>query len=202
MTKPLLPDRVESGLEPCCSDERWAPVPGFEDKYEVSSCGRVWSIPRFHIAKNGVQKRCGGKLLRVRRGSAWQFLPGMGTPPVNVGRQVLELFSGEAAEGREAFTEAEEPGPHLFNLKWHTRSDTVQAAVTRGTRVIGDNHPWSKLSEAQVEKIKTMLRNHIEVSEISNIFGVSSGYIRRIKTGNRRRYASPPNSGQSITPCP
>jgi len=44
---------------PSLSGERWLPVVGWEEFYEVSSLGRVWSVPRL---------KCLGRILKARDG--------------------------------------------------------------------------------------------------------------------------------------
>ena len=50
--------------------EIWLPIEGYENLYEVSNLGRVRSLERTVISKNGVTKKVSGKILKpmVNRG--------------------------------------------------------------------------------------------------------------------------------------
>lgn len=199
--KPLRPDR-ESALPSCCTDEVWAAHPSFPEEHEVSSCGRVWSIPRYSTC----QRRVGGKLLKV---SHIQGIWRVSTVAArrtsegrNVGVLVLSLFSGEAADGRLAYTVDVGRGPHLDNLCWLTKSEITDVALQRGSITTGDGRFNTQVSDATVAHIRRMLADGLSQPEIANIVGLNPKYISRISTASRRTRPAVSRPGVSITDTP
>lgn len=116
------------------SAEQWAPVVGYEGRYEVSDQGRVRSIDR--VTSHG----------RRRRGQLLKQIPHMrGYLLVNlwrdnsarlwlVHRLVLAAFAGPAPEGAEGRHGVGGPADNrLSNLAWGTHSDNMRDQVAHGT---------------------------------------------------------------------
>lgn len=58
---PNLGERSDVGQQLSFDDvEIWLPVVGYEDTYQISSLGRVWSKPRFHT-KGGILRANPGR---------------------------------------------------------------------------------------------------------------------------------------------
>jgi hypothetical protein len=47
-------------------EERWLPVPGHVGAYEVSSAGRVRSLPRVVVRRNGARYTCQARILHLK----------------------------------------------------------------------------------------------------------------------------------------
>ncbi len=103
--------------------ERWLPVVGFEDRYEVSDHGRVRS--RRGIRKPSVKPR-GYHIFDLYRGNGPEYR--------SAHRLVLEAFVGMPPEGTQALHWDDDPSNnHLSNLRWGTSSDNQLDAVRNGT---------------------------------------------------------------------
>jgi hypothetical protein len=116
----------KSRPEPCCDNETWQDVPGYAGLYEVSSCGRVWSMPRWLETKAGVHKPIKGRLMLLHTSSgAYTFCacrPADSIRRLNVGRLVLTLFE-KAPPWPHAQAHPTGPAaPHLFALRWETKA--------------------------------------------------------------------------------
>jgi hypothetical protein len=48
-----------------CSVEKWSPVFGYQGLYEVSNLGRVRSVDRININRNGIRRTLRGRMLRL-----------------------------------------------------------------------------------------------------------------------------------------
>lgn len=115
--------------------EEWKPVIGYSRLYEVSSLGRVRSLPR----KGTDGRQLYGKMLSVR-GTG----PG-GRPRVClykkgkrvwklVYRLVLEAFKGPCPKGKEAchYPDHDVTNCRLDNLRWDTRYNNVWDMIEAG----------------------------------------------------------------------
>ena len=118
--------------------EEWRPVAGYEGIYEVSSRGRVRSLPR--VDSRGRRNR--GRYLAVINhpsGHKQVKLSREGTSkPGKLHRIVLIAFMGPPPPGCEVLHGDGDPGNNaLSNLRWGTRSENLRDAVRHGT------HYWA-----------------------------------------------------------
>lgn len=200
VTKPLKPGR-DVALEPCCADERWMPLPHFEDSYEVSSCGRFWSIPRWIEASDGLVYGVGGKLLSAQRKSdSYRIVLGHKEKSINVvlSRVVLELFFGPAAPGEDAKLTDPERGCHLHNLRWAYPTDWSQELVADGRLRSGERHQNAKLSDDEADLIRSAARHGVKQRDLAGHFKVSEALVSLIVNGLARTCSEPPIPGASI----
>lgn len=123
--------------------EHWKPIPGYEGHYEVSDRGRVRSIERTIIRKNGIPQRIAGRVLRPATGTKghqhvelWRDNQAMSR---YVHHLVLEAFTGPQPEGMECCHNNGNPADNTVeNLRWDTASSNGYDRVRHGT------HPASK----------------------------------------------------------
>lgn len=116
--------------------EEWRPVTGYEGVYEVSSFGRVWSVPR--ILSDG--RTAGGKILAPAFDSHGYLMVALArdgkTRSRKVHRLVLESFAGACPPGLEGcHGDGDRTNNALSNLRWDTRSANQSDVVRHG------NHP-------------------------------------------------------------
>jgi hypothetical protein len=112
--------------------ERWLRIPGHEG-YEVSDLGRVRSVDRTIMRRDGKPKRCRGQILkpmvpegyaRVRLGGQWR----------SVHQLVLEAFVGPRPDGMQVcHVDGVSTNNHLENLRWGTVSENQLDRVRHGT---------------------------------------------------------------------
>lgn len=122
------------------SSEEWRPVPGYEDRYEVSSHGRVRSIGFY--AKN----RWGGQnwhpprvfanlVIKPRGYRAVHLSNGDGTRTRHkVHRLMLRAFVGEPPSGKpDGLHEDDDPANnYLDNLRWGNQSENTYDSIGNG----------------------------------------------------------------------
>lgn len=130
--------------------ERWKPVVGFDDRYEVSNCGRVRAV----FSRGGVVKRVLKPWLRsgypsvilCRNGRVKNF---------HIHRLVLAAFVGPRPKGfHSSHKDGNRTNNHASNLLYETPSDNFRRAVEHGTMPRGERNRLSKLTESEVRAIR------------------------------------------------
>lgn len=124
--------------------EKWLPIPGWEGAYEVSDMGRVRSLDRIIVCKNGVRKPRKGRILRP----APNYGGYLGVALCAYGKQVtrhihvlmMEAFVGPRPEGMDICHKDDDPtGNRLDNLRYGTRAENIHDMIRNG-----GNHNMSK----------------------------------------------------------
>jgi hypothetical protein len=173
-----------SDLDVCNSyPEEWRAIAGQPD-YEVSSHGRVRSLPR-----------------RVMHGHGWQDLPmrirtlspdAAGYQIIIIKRHryyvhrlVLEAFVGPCPEGHESrhFPDRNPANNRLDNLSWASHEQNIADRRTHGTAPLGTKQTNSKLTDDDVRAIKRRLASGEGQNSIARDYPVSRALIQAIKAG-------------------
>ena len=113
--------------------EQWRPVLGYESSYEVSSLGRVRSLPRVIVRRNGRPIPVKGGIRKLVR-SANSLRVTLGKSDVRlVHHLVLEAFVGPRPEGAIGLHWNDDPTDNrVENLRWGTYSDNNHDRVRNG----------------------------------------------------------------------
>jgi len=111
---------------------------------------------------------------------------GVGTTTRPAHQIVLELAGlpcpGEGLEVRHLC--GVRPCVNLNHLRWGTRSENQQDRFRRhGDTMRGERNPRAKLSSAEVDEIRGRLASGSRVADEARRYGVSSGTIYFIKSG-------------------
>lgn len=121
--------------------ERWLPIRGVEEFYEVSDLGRVRSLPRV----DALGRRRGGRVLRGGTDIIGGYQQVSLTPPAVDGEAqpqvsyrvhvlVLETFVGPRPAGMEACHNNGDPRDNrLSNLRWDSRAANREDAIRHRT---------------------------------------------------------------------
>lgn len=105
--------------------ERWLPVHSQEGSYEVSNDGRVRSLDRVVLGRDGRSIHCRGRILQPwSNGSSGHLVVTLGSAGRRyVHRIVLEAFRGPCPIGMEACHADDVPSNNtLDNLRWASRA--------------------------------------------------------------------------------
>lgn len=118
--------------------EEWKPIPGWEGSYEVSTYGRVRSVPRLVVPKGHVKAvRFPGRVLRaapVRGYLAVSLNSPSRKQTKKIHRLVLEAFVGPPPEGHQGcHRDGSKLNNRLENLYWGTISQNSRDAIRHGT---------------------------------------------------------------------
>ena len=122
--------------------EEWRPVVGFEGKYEVSSLGRVRSLGRVMMRRNGVPKTIAGRVVspfhvppvgyryvHLWDGTGKRFSRGVHT-------LVLEAFVGPRKSGMVGcHNNGDAADNSIENLRWDTRHQNNLDILRHGRHV-------------------------------------------------------------------
>jgi DNA-binding MarR family transcriptional regulator len=79
----------------------------------------------------------------------------------------------------------------LANLEWSTHVDNMRDQYDHGTRIIGESHPRTKLTDEQVRQIHHLANtgNRGIGRELAEQFGVTAASVSQIKKMQTRKAA-------------
>lgn len=132
--------------------ENWMPIPGYEGDYEVSDLGRVRSLPRRVMRRNGASCHVAGRVMSTkatnRKGYVVVNLRRPGTAKTHlVHRLVLAAFVGPSPEGMETRHLNGDPCDNrLPNLAYGTPVENATDKTRHGTSLkdqCAQGHPMS-----------------------------------------------------------
>lgn len=172
-------------------------IPGFAG-YRVGDDGSVWS--RRRQGRGGLRDAwklmtpsdCGGGKLQVKIAGKRFF----------VHRLVLLAFVGPCPNDMECchFPDRNPSNNRLSNLRWGTRQDNAADQVRHGTRIQGERHPKSVLTDRQVASIRQEYSpRNVSLGMLAKKYNVSRACITNIISGKRRASAA---SASGATPSP
>jgi len=106
--------------------EEWRDIEGYEGSYQVSSHGRVRSLDRVEINKNGVRRQLKGKILKsVVLKSGYLKVALGGGYHILVSRLVCEVFNGPPpfSDYQCDHIDSNPKNNHFSNLQWLSSED-------------------------------------------------------------------------------
>lgn len=160
--------------------ENWRPValPDWKDLYEVSDQGRVRRTATKRVLKPGAHPRGYHSIV-------------FSNAPLRtcklVHRLVLEAFVGPCPKGLETLHgNGVRTDNRLSNLRWGTSSENEDDKRRHGTSSQGTGNAMVKLTEEQVQEVRTRYANGGESQKtLAAAYGVAQGTISRLVTGAR-----------------
>lgn len=174
-------------------DSKWKSVSGFEGYYEVSTAGKVRSLPRTIINKDGHYYRYSGKILKgsLDKDGYLRFI---------LNKNGVRIYKSCHRLVAETFIPNPENKPQVnhkngditnntkSNLEWCTIKENRQHAYDTGLQKAksGVNHYSSKLSKKDVISIRKLLDKGETTLQISKKFNTSKSAVSRI--GRKESY--------------
>lgn len=172
--------------------ERWLPVPGWQDYYEVSDRGRVRSLDRTVRCSWGAIHFRPGVVMKLTRRSRRPDSPVYEAVVLRIGKRierwmihrlVLTVFVGASRNGEEGrHLNGDSLDNRLTNLAWGTHKENEADKLAYGGRPLGERHPQAKLTVAQVRAIRAMPRSRRD-ADIAAEYGVSKATVTHIQSG-------------------
>ena len=100
---------------------------------------------------------------------------------------VLLAFVGPCPPGMEAcHNNGDCTDDRLENLRWDTPIANKADMLKHGTRQMGENHPKTKLSDADIQQIISIKERGATLTSVAGMFGVTLARISQIcKKGGR-----------------
>lgn len=155
--------------------ERWKPVVGYEEQYEVSDHGNLRSV---------IAGRSQVKKPSLSRGYLRAVLYRNGKSKcAQVHRLVLEAFVGPAPVNHDGgHLDNNRSNNRLENLAWVSRADNQLHRLAHGTSLWGPANPNTKLTPRQVAEIRA-LAGVVPSSELAKRYGVERTTVQKIISG-------------------
>lgn len=162
-------------------DEIWKPIAGYEGSYEVSNFGRVRSLDRMLLGRDGREELHHGRLLKLQ--TLWNgylqvdlALPGQKRKHRPVHQLVAEAFLGPRPKKHDVMhIDGNRTNNRAENLCYGTRAHNLHQTYEYGK--------MKKLTREDVLRVFARIENGESNSEIAKSFGVSPSAIYRIRVG-------------------
>lgn len=176
--------------------EIWKDIKGFEGHYQVSNIGRVRSLDRVIIGKNGYTRKCKSKILTQRKtsGGGWYYNIGMSlcgkSYSKDVHRLVAETFI-DRVDGKNYVNHIDNNpiNNHVDNLEWCTQKENVNHCVQQGRlKPINGSIAGSKASMRkvkQMDKYGNILKIHNSLTDGANSIGVNISTLHGALNGRQ-----------------
>lgn len=174
--------------------EKWKPISGYEEFYEVSTHGRVRSLDR--IVEDSFQGSTRTRLFRgllLRQhlaGPQRAYLTvslskGGHMTRVIVHRLVAQAFIPNPSNKPEVnHIDCDTMNNHVSNLEWATRRENIHHGMMHGRiNQVGEAAPRAKLTNRDVLEIKRRLAMGEYQHHIADAFDVTQTTISAINTG-------------------
>lgn len=171
-------------------EEIWKPVVGYEGYYEVSNLGRVRSIPRTVIYKNGkTQGNYVGQILKhdTANGKAGPYKSVrlcINNKPKrkSVHRLVAEAFIPNPFNKPNVNHIDCDPSNNIVsNLEWCTQKENIAHSIKLGNHPRGSKTGTSIVTEEQVLEIRNLrLTTNLTVQQLADMFGMKHGGVKQI----------------------
>lgn len=158
--------------------EVWRDIPNYEGFYQVSNFGRIKSVKRVIIRRNGTKNTCQEKVLKLNTNKGYYYISlfknGV-SKTFGVHQLVLRAFVGVQDKGIEVRHLDNNPfNNRLENLAYGTKSDNMQDAIKCGS--LSRSH--TSLTDEQVISILSDTRKECE---IARAYGIHPGTVNAIK---------------------
>jgi DNA-binding transcriptional regulator YiaG len=165
-------------------NEKWIPIPKYEELYEVSSEGRVKSKMRYVNAGKGL-RRVGEKLMTQTvhpdSGHMRVQLSRLGKPNTFlVYKLVMEAYGGGSRPPRFsiAHKDGDKTNNALSNLSWKERDDGFRS---------GCAHQHAALNGNDVEEVRALRQSGMTVDQIATKMQISKAQVSKIANYKSRQ---------------
>lgn len=156
-------------------DERWRWVPGYEERYKVSTHGRVWSTGGPSLSPRLLSKDTSYGYERV------VFSVDGVREAYLVHRLVLKTFERGPGEDEEAsHLNGVRDDNRLENLTWESRERNHRRRRRHKTDVQGEKHPNSELTAWDVRFVRFLRRHGFPYRTIMDLTGLSKAHVGKL----------------------
>lgn len=168
--------------------EEWRPVTGYEKLYEVSNFGRIRSLDRFFIRKNGRPLRCKGRLLDPYISIYGYYIVSLcdkGNSHVTALHKVVASEFIPNPDNLPCINHKDENklNNQADNLEWCT----IQYNNAYGTRNKRISDAQKRIPVKQFDLNGTHIKTWESISLVENTIGVSASKIVQVCKGKRNK---------------
>jgi len=166
-------------------NEVWKPIPGWEDRYEVSNIGNVRSIVFVRNRKVYPRETPIPVTQHLLRGYPRVYLCKLGIKMAYfVHRLVLEAFVGPSNGLDGAHLDGNPSNSNLTNLVWATRSENCRHKELHGTAQKGEKNPNAKLTDVDVLTMRALRKEGWKLKDLAKKYNTSEPRVSNIVRGN------------------
>lgn len=170
--------------------EYWCDIEGFKGLYQVSDLGRVKSLDRVIIDKNGISYRNKSQILKPwNDGNGYMIVDlrkeGL-RKTAKVHRLVAEAFIPNTLEKPQVnHIDGNKENNCLTNLEWCTSSENIKHAFKTGLMKVRENSGRKKEPVLQIKNGK-VINQFSTLSEAERVTKTSRQNIRSVLNGKRK----------------
>lgn len=159
-------------------EEIWKKIDEFEN-YEISTYGRIRSLPRLKKNHNSINSYISkGRILKINTNSRYSLVS-LKIKGKQFSRTIHRLVAKAFIPNPENKPEVNHKdfnrhNNYLFNLEWATRDENLSHAIAGNRVAIGENHYKSK-------RIKNIITGEIigSASEVSKLYKIPTSSLNR-----------------------
>lgn len=168
--------------------ETWRDVVGFEGLYQVSDQGRVMSLDRVVVRRNGAAQKVRARELRPGRTRAGYLVVALAhgghQKMIYVHHLVLAAFRGPRPTGQECrHLNGVEADCRLDNLVWGSHTENERDKCDHDTSNRGSRNGHAKLTPVAVRQIRAHRSAGHKLRDLGLQYGVSKETICGITKG-------------------
>ena len=171
--------------------EIWRDIKGYEGRYQVSSMGRVKTVER-HKSDGRRQPEAIRKTQIDHRGYEFVLLyNGERMNRFSVHVLVANAFIPNPEHKPQVnHIDGDKLNNVLENLEWVTASENQFHALAHGLLIPrrGDANKQTKVSDADIRRIREMRKAGAKLQPLADMFGISLSQVGRIVRNERRLY--------------
>ena len=161
------------------ADERWLPIEGYEDLYEVSDFGRVR-----RVATKGRARRRSPIFIKPQMYQGYtRFLLAIGKHKRRFFGHYLvaRAFIGPRPQGLQvAHLDGVRDHNRLPNLIYATPIENSSHRVEHGTQLLGEKHPKAKVTADDVREMRRLHASGVRRDALMQRYGLSRGGLDHI----------------------
>lgn len=173
-------------------EEEWMNIRSFEGRYQISTHGRVKSLPRFRKGKGNFNVRVFEKILSLRTDQDGYLdvclSKNKKTKYLRVHRLVAEAF----IENREnhpfvCHRDDNRKNNNVANLFWATHNINMKDMVSKKRQAFGEKHGMTKLLNKEVLEIRKLYKSKRKTQQqIAAMYKVTQAQISNIIMNKQR----------------